>query len=122
MTLDLGPADFATMLADLGRTITRKARTENGTDTLGNPVYDLGAGGSLTAIVQDVRTDDRRFAPGIVEPGDRRVFVEGTVDVAPTDELTIDGLRYRTVEADEPTIGDNPTRPYRSYLVRRVAG
>lgn len=122
MTLDIGPADFVVMLADLGRTVARRARTANGTDDLGNPVYDLGSASNISAIVQDVRSDDKRVLAGILQPGDKQLYVTGTVVVAATDELTIDGLRYRTLESEAPSIGDTPTRPYRGYLIRRVAG
>lgn len=109
------------MLLDFGRTISRKARTQNGTDALGNPIYDLGAAGNLTAIIQDLRTDDKRIVAGILQVGDVEAFVAGTVTLDPLDELTLDSKRYRIVEETTPAYGDDPTRPYKSYILRRVA-
>lgn len=120
MALVIGPEDFAVMLADLGRTVTLTPYVAGAADALGETTWTAGSPSSIQAIVQDVSSEELRQLAGILEVGDKWLFVAGSQAIAPTDRILIDGRTFRTVEEEAPTIGDAPTRPYRRFLLRRV--
>lgn len=120
MVLDVGPQDFASMLLDWGRTVTRIPQVAGAADVLGEKTYSDGASSTFQAIVQDSTTQDLKVFAGILQAGDRVLYAVGTLALSVTDVLLLDGTRYRLVEESVQTHGDTPLKAYSRYFVRKA--
>lgn len=109
--------EFNSIMTEVGEDVTKVPRTAGAADGFGEPTYSDAATSTFKAIVQDVSANQLRQYAGILEIGDKVVFVKSDVNLVPTDELTIGGLRYvLVIETTEQVKG---SVIFREYVIRR---
>lgn len=113
-------SDFKAILCEVGRCFTHIPRTVTpGGDDYGQPQFDDGTPVEYMGIVQDIETRDIQNEPGLLQVGDKWLFTTNNVSILDTDEVEIDGSRYRMVEHTYETI-DRSAAIYKSYVLRRI--
>lgn len=123
MTLDfLSGLDFAQVLADAGESVTQSTRTAAvGADALGERPPVTSGSNALTAVVQEASVKELKQFPGILEIGDKILYLAaGAPVIAALDLVTIRGVVHRVITSW--VFERANTVLYRKYACRRVGG